>query len=431
MTDYTSLSADIRYVIAGLIFFASLMQLGICLYKYVLWKNVRYCIREGIIYSIIFMLAVYVKGASKYETVEYEVKIPWCFLAAGAVAAMVRVVINLEKEYIESRKRLSSTSIKQAFDNLNSGICFADAGGRIVLINYLMCDVIYSVLGRYPQTLSDLEATMRVGKKRGSEQVDSQYENRKATILRLPDESVWSFRSVPVKMEEFQGYRQITAFNITEISGINEKLAVENGNLKVTNEKLRIMLEHLADHIREQETLELKMRIHNDIGASLISIANIMNHDVLDVVSGDCGRDLDEQLKLLKNAVSYFADHGGAKSNSLSDVIKQAEKMNVSVKVIGDMCDDEIYRHIISFAVKESVTNCVNHAQGDEVTIRFTGQEENGRYSLVMRITNNGIAPKDNITEGGGLSSLRKAVEAAGGQMRICYKPEFALIISL
>ena len=155
---------------------------------------------------------------------------------------MTYVIINVRKEYTDSRNRLSSTSIKQAFDNLNSGICFSDEKGRIILINYLMADIIYSEIGHYPQTLSEITAL---------------FESDDMGELKPSNGSVWSFRTVELKDNNLSGYKQTTSLNITEINEVNEKLKQENQHLKQVNDELKVMLEHLSDHIREQETLDL------------------------------------------------------------------------------------------------------------------------------------------------------------------------------
>ena len=43
----------------------------------------------------------------------------------------------------------------------------------------------------------------------------------------------------------------------------------------------------------------------------------------------------------------------------------------------------------------------------------------------------NGAVPKEKITEGGGLSMLRRRIEKAGGKMEVWSIPRFKLIISL
>ena len=78
-------------------------------------------------------------------------------------------------------------------------------------------------------------------------------------------------------------------------------------------------------------------------------------------------------------------------------------------------------------ALGECVTNCVRHAKGSRVTVAIN--EESGVYTVT--ITNDGEAPGGPIIEGGGLGSLRRRVESAGGGMKISHYPAFALILKL
>ena len=48
-----------------------------------------------------------------------------------------------------------------------------------------------------------------------------------------------------------------------------------------------------------------------------------------------------------------------------------------------------------------------------------------------ITITNNGAVPSEPIKEGSGLSSLRRSIESAGGEMHTAYKPRFALLLTL
>lgn len=88
--------------------------------------------------------------------------------------------------------------------------------------------------------------------------------------------------------------------------------------------------------------------------------------------------------------------------------------------------DSPVYGLVVA-AAKECVTNCVKHAGGNEVYIRIAIR--NDRYDIT--ITNIGTVPTEPIKEGRGLSSLRRSIETAGGEMHTAYKPRFALFITL
>ena len=77
--------------------------------------------------------------------------------------------------------------------------------------------------------------------------------------------------------------------------------------------------------------------------------------------------------------------------------------------------------------MRECTTNVVRHAGGSEMTVRIQSDER----CVTAHITNNGAPPAGDITEGGGLSGLRRRVESAGGTMRLESRPSFALTITL
>ena len=54
-----------------------------------------------------------------------------------------------------------------------------------------------------------------------------------------------------------------------------------------------------------------------------------------------------------------------------------------------------------------------------------------GENDITTIITNNGIPPKHNIIEGGGLSSLRDKMERFGGRIELISLPEFKMTIIL
>lgn len=82
---------------------------------------------------------------------------------------------------------------------------------------------------------------------------------------------------------------------------------------------------------------------------------------------------------------------------------------------------------LLLHAAHECLTNTVRHAGGTALHISLS--REGGR--LVAVLTNDGRAPDGPIREGGGLSALRRQVEASGGRMRIESAPRFALILEL
>lgn len=334
------------------------------------------------------------------------------FLAAIAlIAALIHIPAETVSCLKYRRDHLSPYAIKEATDDLSSGVCFADSSGRIILCNRQMGKLSSELLGSYPQTAGELENALASPPEKS--RVRRISEN--PVLYRFPDETVWKF----CRTEHSDGICQFTAQDVTALHETNERLRADNEELKAVNEKLRRMYDRLADRIREQEILDLKMRIHDNIGASLIAISDMMNHEA--------DGDMDKQLAILQDAVSYLTNDRPVSRDTFEEAKQKAAAMKVSLILKGSVPQDTAAESLIVAAAKECVTNCVNHAKGNQVTVEITEHLE----IFHITITNNGEVPKGKITEGGGLSNLRRSVEAAGGEMSISHSPVFALILDL
>ena len=93
----------------------------------------------------------------------------------------------------------------------------------------------------------------------------------------------------------------------------------------------------------------------------------------------------------------------------------------------GKLPDDESTAYLLTCAVRECVTNAVRYADASELYAVFT--EDEGFATVT--ITNNGKLPESEIIEGGGLSTLRRRVERAGGSMSVQSFPKFQLTVTV
>lgn len=339
--------------------------------------------------------------------------VPVVLVAMVLLIAAVHIAVETVHNKRHRSNELSPYAIKETVDDLPTGVCFADTSGRIILCNRRMGELSALLLGSYPQTAGELEVALRAPQE--SSGILRISEN--PVLHRFPDGKVWRFRSA--ELPETGGFLQITAQDVTALYDANERLRAENEEIRKVNEKLRLMYERLAERIREQETLDLKMRIHNNIGSSLIAISEIMNNDN--------DGDMRKQIDILKDAVGYFSDDRPAVHGTFDELRRKSAEMKVSLVLRGSLPQNTVAESLIIAAAKECVTNCVNHAKGNRVTVEIA--EHFNIYTVT--ITNNGEPPKHRIVEGGGLSNLRRSVEAAGGEMYISHSPAFALILNL
>ena len=288
------------------------------------------------------------------------------------------------------------------------GICFADPNGRIILCNNRMRRLSFALCGHELQIKSDMENALSVPDRSVTVKDDCYI---------LPDKTVWQFRTQNITVDSDDRWQQITAHNVTELYNGYQKQEEINKELAEVNRKLRNMYARMEDDVKEKESLDLKVYIHDTIGRSLLTIRDII----------DSGEDTERKLEALQNAIGMLASNRVTSVSTMDEVKRTARQLGVAVKIDGYLPRDTAAEELTVAAAKECVTNCIKHADGNEVYIRIAQRGE--RYDVT--ITNNGKIPTEPIKEGSGLSTLRRSIESSDGEMHISHNPRFALLITI
>ena len=121
------------------------------------------------------------------------------------------------------------------------------------------------------------------------------------------------------------------------------------------------------------------------------------------------------------------AEETPAAEDRLEEALRTARGIGVRVVMKGEEPAEPKLRNILGLAIGECATNTVKHAGGERVDVEIKADETH--WQAV--ITNDGDAPEAEVTESGGLLSLRRVTEDAGGTMRIECDPGFTLTLSV
>lgn len=266
------------------------------------------------------------------------------------------------------------------------------------------------------QTLTDLETALKTPPE-GIRCLEPQLQ-----IFRFPDGSALRFAQEQITTKAGVRYTQVTAADVTELMRRQTELNEENTKLAEVNDRLRRLFEQMPEIICEEETLEMKQRVHDNIGHSILAARRALYRQ-----SGLAS--LKESAVLFEQtiAVLYRSNQIRAESDSLETAIGKSSEMGVRVLIEGEISDMLGMQSLAALAITECAANCVRHADGTELYVHF-GQSF-GHAELIL--TNNGMPPKEEIREGGGLSMLRRRVEEAGGTMEIQSIPCFKLLLTL
>ena len=91
-------------------------------------------------------------------------------------------------------------------------------------------------------------------------------------VYHFPDGSALRFSEHEITDRDGQHYTEVIAADVSELMAVRTRLDEENARLDAANEALRKLGEEMADIVREEEILNMKIRVHDDIGYSLLSV---------------------------------------------------------------------------------------------------------------------------------------------------------------
>ena len=422
MYSYVTYGVKLHNILMVLMEISLILKLWIFSSRLIRSAGLKKIMRIGILFLMSFVLMCFFLNDHRYQIGEnnhpsFLLKIPiWIFLA-GMSLLIFCLCLLVRNEILTCRKNISAWSVKETMDDVPCGVCVSDSWGRIVLSNKKMRELSRMLIGAVLQNYEDLKQVLD-GNKSVQGVTRLSPEN---SVLYLPNGTVWMFQNYMLTEEEVAGYLQTVAFDVTEIYFNSEKIRMKNEKLELLNQKLKKMYEQIDESIREQETLKMKMQVHDSFGRSLLTIRRILE--------GNKESDyMKNQLEILKQSVYILSGiMQDDTEKQYEESIKHAEKLGVSVEIEGELCDEYQVALITDKAIRECVTNCIRHAHGRRVYV----QSHKTREGWKVCITNDGERPKEGCREGGGLSALREVVERDGGKMTTKFEPEFLLALKL
>ena len=314
-----------------------------------------------------------------------------------------------------NRKSISHSSIKEAFDNLPTGVCFFNESGLPVLCNLSMHRFSFAVCGRDVQFITDLENFRADGF------VPAAGVRRDGKVFILNDGSAWQLEKRTFTHENEECYTQYVATDVTDLRKSYVELTKENERLHKVQMELKRLSANVVAVTREEEILNTKMRVHDEMGKCLMAAQKYLKEGCTESVPDSLPAAWQRAVSMLK----YSNDTPD--EDMLLQIRKTCEYVKLAFIQTGDLPKQERVAYLLTCAVRECVTNAVRYAEATELHAAFT---ENETEAMVV-VTNNGKIPERQIVEGGGLSTLRHRIERAGGTMTVQSFPRFQLTVTV
>lgn len=315
----------------------------------------------------------------------------------------------------KNRKTINHSSIQEAFDNLPTGVCFFNDAGLPVLCNLAMQRFSFAVCGKDVQLLSDLENCLHDG---FTPAVNVRKDGK---VFILDDGRAWQLEKRNFTHENGDCYTQYIAADVTDLHKNRVELTKENEQLRMVQADLKKLSANVVTVTREEEILNTKMRVHDEMGKCLVAAQKYLKED--------CTESIPDSLALAwQRAVSMLKYSNDTQEEDMMLQIRETcEYMRIRFLQTGELPTQESVAYLLTCAVRECVTNAVRYAQATELYVEFSETETEAHVS----VSNNGKCPEHKIVEGGGLSTLRRRVERAGGAMTIQSFPKFKLTVTV
>ena len=340
----------------------------------------------------------------------WMMELPAAAVAAVLAACVVSLVWALRDEQAYRKNTVTRASIKESMDNLPTGLCFAAPSGIVLLSNRRMNGLCLAITGEKLQNAEHFwQALCRKGSDEGGH-----------PVLHLPDGTVWTFSRQTLGQRE-DTVVQFTAADTTQLHGLTDQLREQNQELAAMNARLRKYGASVDELTRSRERLETKARIHDQLGQALLATRHFLCQEESDPTPV-----FDQWRRNI--AVLHLEAELPAEPDPLERFLEAARSAGIHVDLEGELpAREDPARQVILSAAAEALTNGVRHAAATRLRIQLSQSQG----ACVARFTDNGHPPQEEITEGGGLSSLRRRVEQMGGTMTVASSPAFVLTISL
>lgn len=345
--------------------------------------------------------------------------LPWAIIFVIIVLQILAVCFSVRRVNVWRKTNITPMSVKQGADRLPTGLCCYDESGRPKLVNHCMESLCRSITGEPLLNANEFWRKLNEGETApGNTVIDTGPEP--IILLKNGDVRLFTRREI---ISDKRKIFEISAASICEQYELSRKLIAYNSELEEIKRRLVQYSENVADITREKEILAAKIRIHDRLGNALIAARRYIETD---------GQAVSRQslLDIWKSNISLLRREAEQpeEDSSLESLYEAAEVMGLSLSIKGDLPknDSRTMRFIMSGA-RECMTNAVRHAGASTLFISFSSDRD---YHTI-EYTNDGVPPTKEISEGGGLSSLRKSVESEGGEMKTESVPNFVLRLKI
>ena len=317
----------------------------------------------------------------------------------------VWLTVKIRRELTTS---ISSLSVKQAMDSLDSAVLFYRKNGHILMQNSKMQELMLQCAGRVLYNGKMCLETVIIP--------NSQSNGNGSYLYRFPD-SVWLFTVSEIKAGK-KTVTRITGTDVTEQDRAAVLLKERHDELEAKRERLKDLVENIEETCRSENLLRIKTELHDAHNQKLTTLLQVLRHGELP--ENESFDTLSESvLRGIKEPKTAPADP----KIMLDTLVNQYSRKGVKIGLTGDLPAPRDFALTFVQILQEAAANAVLHGYANEITVCFMA----GGGKHTMRVTDNGTRFPVKIKEGSGIAGMRRCVETFGGKLSIDVSPHITL----
>lgn len=304
-------------------------------------------------------------------------------------------------------------AVKEALDTLPTAVCYFNSSGAVKLCNSVMYDLFRKITQSDLQSFDELQKAL-------DDCDQSTGIVRDGNVFLFPTGRAWQYSAEKVRTADGKVYTETVFSDVTELYEKRQELKRQSNELKKMYQELKILSENVQEATREQEILNMKSRLHDQMNMGVSAIRQMLRQNITSEENASAIVQFRRAIQVLQEENSYPQD-------DVTEFIRDAAVSGIQVNIIGDLPETEKPLHLLLAVMREA---CVNAARHADAAILYVVVEQ-GLGAVTLRMTNDGKQPKEDVIPRGGLADLSKMITEAGGRMEIQSRPVFVLTVTL
>lgn len=304
-------------------------------------------------------------------------------------------------------------AVKEALDTLPTAVCYFHSSGAVKLCNAAMYDLFRTMTRNDLQSFEELQQALD-NCSQSTEIV------RDGNVFLFSNGRAWQYSAEKVRTADGKVYTEAVFSDVTELYEKRQELKRQSKELKRMYQELKILSENVQEATREQEILNMKSRLHDQMNMGVSAIRQMLRQNITSEENASAIVQFRRAIQVLQEENSYPQD-------DVTEFIRDAAVSGIQVKITGALPETGKTLHLLLAVMREACVNAARHA--DATILYVTVEQDIG--AVTLRMTNDGQQPKEEVTPRGGLADLRRIITQSGGRMEIQSRPVFVLTVTL